>query len=593
MNTSNPVEQAPSNDAPSASGIRPLRIAPLWVLLPLIPLARFGPALVEDGLSRFWMISVFGPVLCCLLIVLWWLFLSRARWQERVFGFLGLVGLLASAVTLADPTMRGAGTSYFTMPAGMLCFGIAALFLASSPPARRTGAILAATALGFALSLLIRTEGMAGNYVFDVHWRWTPTLDEKYMAGRNASNSAGSATATPKPQTTSNEPTNWTGFRGNARDGHALGSRISTNWTATPPTLLWKIPVGPGWSSFGLEGDCLVTQEQRGEEEAVVCYSADSGAQLWVTSIKERFDEPLGGPGPRATPAIENGNLVALGATGVAQRLDPATGKVLWTADLRKLADRILPMWGYSASPLLVGETVILYGGGKGSLGVFALDLATGAVRWSAPAGDHSYSSPQLVTIDGKSCVLLLTNTGLHVLDPQSGKVLLDYAWPTQNYRALQPLVTADGVILLPTPMNEGTRAIRLHRKGDVLESEDLWTSKNLKTDFSDVAALQGSVYGMDGGIFTCVDLKTGARQWKGGRYGKGQMVAVDASGVLLMAAESGDVVLIAADPVEHREIARFPAIHGKTWNHPVLIGQRLFVRNSEEAACYRMPLPN
>jgi outer membrane protein assembly factor BamB len=169
--------------------------------------------------------------------------------------------------------------------------------------------------------------------------------------------------------------------------------------------------------------------------------------------------------------------------------------------------------------------------------------------------------------------------------------VRLNYEWKFQGYRALQPTAIGDDVILLPTPMSEGTRAIRVSKKGDELAAEELWTSKQLKTDFSDLLAYKGYLFGNDGSMFSCIDLKTGARVWKGGRYGKGQGLLLDSAGQILIAAEDGRVVLLQADPAAHKEITSFQALQGKTWNHPVLVGDKLLVRNATEAACYVLPL--
>jgi len=184
--------------------------------------------------------------------------------------------------------------------------------------------------------------------------------------------------------------------------------------------------------------------------------------------------------------------------------------------------------------------------------------------------------------------VLLLSNEGLTCVDPASGKERLNYEWKFQGYRALQPTVI-DDTVLLSTSMNLGTRAIRIKKNDGQLAAEELWTSRHLKPDFTDLVAHQGYVYGIDGGIFTCVDLKTGERKWKGGRYGKGQTLLLTEPGLLLIAAEDGRVVLLRADPNEHTEVASFKGLEGKTWNHPVVVGDKLYVRNAQEAACYQL----
>jgi outer membrane protein assembly factor BamB len=327
--------------------------------------------------------------------------------------------------------------------------------------------------------------------------------------------------------------------------------------------------------------------------ETVACYDADTGREAWNQQIEARLEDPMGGPGPRATPTLASGGLFITGATGKFLRLDPATGDVVWKQDLSTVAGRKAPMWGFAASPLVTGSVVIVYAGGSNGKGVLAFDSATGAPRWSAAAGTDSYSSPQLNTIAGEDLVLMLSNEGLVFLDPASGKARLNYEWKFSPYRALQPRLVGDDLILLPTGMNAGTRAIRVTKPNGQLAAEELWTSRNLKPDFTDIVTYQGYAYGLDAGIFTCVDLKTGQRKWKGGRYGQAQILLLENSGLILVAAESGQVVLLAADPNEHVEVASFKALAGKTWNHPVVVGDRLYIRNSQEAAAYQLPLAN
>jgi outer membrane protein assembly factor BamB len=439
---------------------------------------------------------------------------------------------------------------------------------------------------------------MTGDYVMDTRWRWSKSAEATLLATRSS-----------EPRTKANGETNgltgaaaaltsealanpeWAGFRGADRAARSRGPQIATNWSSNPPRQVWKIPVGPAWSSFAVAGKLLFTQEQRGPMETVVCYDAESGREVWNRQIETRFDDPLGGPGPRATPTIANGGLFVTGATGMFLRLDPATGAILWQQDLKSVAGRAVPMWGFSASPLVTGSVVIVYAGGPGDKGLLAFDVASGTLRWSAAAGNDSYSSAQLNTIAGEELVLLLSNEGLLCVDPANGKERLNYQWKFMGYRALQPAVVGDDTILLPTGMSTGTRAVRVKKTNGQLAAEELWTSRQLKPDFTDFVIHQGYVYGIDGGIFACVDLKTGERKWKGGRYGKGQVVLLENSGLLLVSAEDGRVVLLRADPGEHTEVGSFAALEGKTWNHPVVVGDRLYVRNAQEAACYQLPL--
>jgi hypothetical protein len=268
------------------------------------------------------MVPVFGPLFCCLLLVIWWLTASRATWKERLFGLLGLIGALAVTLLLVHPTMRGPGTSYLTLPMGMVAFGLGCVLLRRFRPVLRTGVPVLLAFGGFAVSTLLRNEGMTGDYGFGLRWRWTQTPEASMLAARKQEPFAkpdrsdlsklGLALANPE----------WPGFRGHDRNGRALGPRILTNWAAVPPRQLWKIPVGPGWSSFAVAGQLLFTQEQRGPMETVVCYDADTGRELWKHETEARFDEPMGGPGPRATPTLASGALFVTEDSGSLLRLD-------------------------------------------------------------------------------------------------------------------------------------------------------------------------------------------------------------------------------------------------------------------------------
>ena len=587
---SDPVP-AETNSPVSPPALRPLRIWPAVILIVFMVIARFVPAFLEGGLSRYWMVAMMGPMLCCLLLLIWWLAASRATWKERVFGFLGLVAVFALTMVLVEPLMRGPGTIAITLPMGMCAFVVGAAWFKKRRPLARTSVALLLAAAGFGFSGLLRNDGMNGEYQLTLHWRWAPSSEEQVLAARTTSSAA------PKPNLPSSEMSlslanpEWPGFRGVDRSGSWHGPTIATNWADHPPRQLWKVPVGPGWSSFAVVGNLLFTQEQRGPMEAVVCYDATTGREVWNHKYQARLEDPMGGPGPRATPTLANGGLFVTGATGMFLRLNPATGAVVWQKDLKEVASRIAPMWGFAGSPLVIGSDVIVWAGGKDGKGLLAFDVETGALRWSAATGDHTYASPQLNTIAGEELVLMLSNDGLVLVEPATGKVRLNHEWKFSGYRALQPTVVGGDTVLLGTPMNVGTRAIRITKVNGELAAEELWTSRNLKPDFSDMVTYQGYIYGNDTGFLTCLDLKTGDRMWKGGRYGKGQVLLLENAGLLLVAAEDGRVHLVRADPKEFVEVDSFKALVGKTWNHPVVVGDKLYVRNSQEAAAFQLSI--
>lgn len=588
--------------------VRGLRSWPAVVLLVLMVGARFVPKFLEGGQSRYWLVTNMGPLLCAVSLLIWWLAASRATWRERVFGFLGVIAALAASVALEHPTMRGVGMVYLTGPMGLFLFGAAAVWLGKRRPMVRTGVALVAAVVGISYSLLLRSDGMNGDYVLITYWRWAESAEEVLLGRGDGGGNVGRSGVDGIEAGRTNEPAmgavfanaEWPGFRGADRSGRVRGTalaRIATDWSVKAPREVWKISVGPAWSSFAVAGRFLFTQEQRGPKEAVVCYDADSGREIWKQEVEARLDDPMGGPGPRATPTLamvgtNEAGLFVMGGTGILLRLDPRTGEKVWEVNVKEVAGRErAPMWGYAGSPLVTRGVVMVWGGGSGDKGLLGFDVEKGALKWSVGgAGLESYSSPQLNRMAGEELVLVLSEAGLLGVDAASGKKRLNYEFKFNGYRAQQPTVIGD-TVLLYTGMNPGTRAVEVKKNGEELVAEELWTARNLRPDFTDFVEYEGHLYGIDGGFMTCVDAKSGERKWRDGRYGKGQVVLLEEARAVLVAAEDGRVALIAANAGEYEALGAFKALEGKTWNHPVVVGNRLYVRNAQEAACYELPM--
>src|SRR5262249_16538707 len=260
----------------------------------------------------------------------------------------------------------------------------------------------------------------------DFRWRWNPTAEDRFLAGlpKRAGEEAGSPSSPAHGWHPTLTPGDWTGYRGPDRDGVVRGVTIAGDWDTDPPRLLWRQPVGPAWSSVIVVGDRLFTQEQRGEQETVVCYESATGKEIWVHDDATRFWESVSGAGPRATPTFAGGRIFALGGTGILNCLDAATGKPHWSHDIKAVAGGKAPGRGDSGSPLVVGALVIVFAGGDGDQNLLAYRTDSGELAWTAPAGPSSYSSPQLTTIAGKPQCLFLSDRGLTSVEPATGTVL-------------------------------------------------------------------------------------------------------------------------------------------------------------------------
>ncbi len=397
----------------------------------------------------------------------------------------------------------------------------------------------------------------------------------------------GSPAAIPSAPGATGPSADWPGFRGPERDGVVRGVRIRTDWAASPPVRLWRRPIGPGWSSFAVHGDLLYTQEQRGGDEAVACYRLSTGDPVWRHRDGVRFWESNGGAGPRGTPTLSNGRVYALGATGILNVLDAGNGAVVWSRNAASDTGTKIPGWGFASSPLVLDDKVVIAAEGR----LAAYDLATGNPRWVGPAGGTGYSSPQLVTIGGFAQVLLLSAQGATSVAPADGTRLWDYPM-SSDVAIVQPALTAEGDVLISTSGAAGGTGVQrvavAHGAGGWTVAKR-WASTGLKPYFNDFVVHKGHAYGFDGSILSCIDLENGTRRWKGGRYGNGQLVLLPDQDLLLVVSEEGELALVGAAPDQFREIARVPGIEGKTWNHPVMVGDTLLVRNGQEMAAFRL----
>ena len=562
-----------------------LRLWPALLLIIIGILSSRLTELIEDGPSWLWMVVAFGPVACSLLALVWWTFLSRVKGRERIIGLLGIIGTGAITTVLLDETMYGPVLMMITFPLGMMGF-VTGIYLSRWLHLPQNGLAIAGCILGFGYSLFFRYEGMWGDFTVKLSPRWQPT-SESLLLNRRAEVEDALPLAR---RVQSIEQVSWPGFRGTERRGIATSSQIETDWIKHPPKEQWRIKIGPGWSSFAIAGELVFTQEQRGENECVTCYNARTGKEIWIHLEQARLNDPLGGPGPRATPTLYKGRLYTLGSTGILLCLDPINGEIIWKVDIPKEANRSVPMWGFCASPLLLGEHVIVHASESGDKDVFGYKASNGELAWTASAGEHSYSSPQQMNFGSNRQVAILTDEGLTLINPITGVVLMEHEWPHSGYRALQPCVVGDKQIVIPTGMGTGTRLLEIEVESEHWSVREIWTTKNLKSDFNDLLVHEGHLYGFDDSIFTCIDLATGHRKWKRGRYGKGQSLLLPEDNLIMVLSEQGELVVLDTDSENHEELASLQMLNGKTWNHPVLVGSRLYVRNSEEAACYQLP---
>ena len=468
-------------------------------------------------------------IIATILLLVWWTFLSRATNRLRLGVTFGLIGL----------------------------------------------AVLGAA--------LFRIRGVSGDLVPLLEFRWS----NQEMPSAAATNAAVKSPAL-NPSATYSFPQ----FYGPDRNGVLPGPKLETNWTSHPPEVLWRQKVGPARSGFAIVGELALTQEQRGEDECVVAYGLATGQQIWLHTDQTHYNTVIAGNGPHATPTVVSNRVFTLGGTGILNCLELASGKKLWSQDVVAESGGKVPQWGSASSPLVVNGLVIVHGGEGASHSLFAYRVEDGMLAWSGGAADPSYASPSLATLASEPQLLAFNHRLISSHDPMSGKTLWERVWGNGNVVCAMPVVLSSNQVLFSSGYGFGAELLEITRQETGQFSARLvWKSIRMKAKFAHLYAREGFLYGLDDGIFACVDLKDGSQRWKQGRYGHGQGLLV--GDVYLLMAEAGDLVLLQPTPDAPNELARHFIFNAKTWNPPALADNLLLVRNEQAAACLRLNLPS
>jgi outer membrane protein assembly factor BamB len=412
------------------------------------------------------------------------------------------------------------------------------------------------------------------------------TAPDYKMLEANRAKQTSLAAANSSPGIAQGGTNYWTGFRGPNRDGHYDEKPILTRWPKEGLRQMWRQPIGGGYSSFIVADGRAYIIEQRRDREVVAAYAVSDGRELWTNGWPGRFEEPMGGEGPRATPTYDEGRIYAMGANGEFRCLDAGSGRTIWRRNILAENHGEDLAYGEAASPLIVEDKVIVLPGGTNGSSVAAYDKLTGTPVWKSGSDEQAYSSPMLVTLAGQRQVLIMSGQGVMGILPESGRLLWHVTWLVNNFNAVaQPVVLGPNRFLLSAGYGKGCAAFEVAQSNGLFEARLVWKNTFLRNKFSSSVLYEGCIYGLDEEMLVCLDAESGERKWKGGRFGYGQVLL--ASGHLVILGGDGDLALVKASPVAFEELARFPALRGKTWNHPAIAEGKIFVRNSVEMACF------
>lgn len=372
----------------------------------------------------------------------------------------------------------------------------------------------------------------------------------------------------------------WPQFRGPQQNGVSVEKGLLRTWPESGPEVLWKKPIGSGFSTVTVAGGALYTMAVEGESETAYRLRGSDGEVVWRVPLGPVFPETFGN-GPRSSPTVDGDVVYVLSATGRLHALKTADGARLWELDLVKELGGLTPNRGFAASPLVDGDLLVVEVGGKEGKAIVGLDKKSGKLRWSALDGRPGYATPLAVTIDGvRQYVFIRTIMGDIVSLLPDGRVHWQYAW--------KPGAIASPLFLPPNRIfasaSEDVGAVLLEvglgedGKGTVKE---VWRNRLMKNHFSSSVLYEGHIYGFDNASLKCLVAGTGEQKWVHRGYGKGSLILAD--GLLYILTDQGQLVLAEATPAGFQEKAKVKVMEGKTWTSPVLSHGRLYLRDEDE----------
>jgi len=382
----------------------------------------------------------------------------------------------------------------------------------------------------------------------------------------------------------------WPQWRGPNRDGKVSRFTAPQTWPKEL-TQNWKTTVGLGDATPALVGDKLYVFTRQGGDEVTLCLNAGDGTELWRDkySAQAVTGAPSSHPGPRSSPAVANGKVVTIGVGGVLSCLDAATGKLVWRKDP---FPKVVPRFFTSMSPIIVDGMVIAHLGGQGNGAIIAYDLATGSEKWRWASEGPEYASPALLTVGGTKQIVTLAEKIIVGVGVADGKLLwqLPFAPQRRSYNAATPIV--DGQTVIYTGAGQGAKAVRIEKQGDGFAAKELWSNPELAPQFNTPVLRDGLLFGLSNrGNLYCINAQTGQTAWTDAspRGSRGFGAIVSAGSCLVVLANDSELIVYKPSDKEYSEITRYKVADTPTYAHPIISGNRVFVKDQESVAMWML----
>ncbi|MEM7349406.1 MAG: PQQ-binding-like beta-propeller repeat protein [Acidobacteriota bacterium] len=369
--------------------------------------------------------------------------------------------------------------------------------------------------------------------------------------------------------------------RGDAGDGSSFGLE-----------QVWSRPLGSAYSGILVTDGRLVTTFSDGTSDYLVALDASSGAEQWRYRISDTYKgAPNADDGPLATPTVDAGVVYGLGTWGGLFAVSLEDGKERWRLDLVADFGAVMPHFGFTTAPTVLGDLLVVETGGDDGRSISAFERETGALRWSTGDDTVTYQSPLVLNLGGETSLVAITDRSLLGLAPETGEVLWQHQHTEgdgRGFTAAQPVPVGEGGILLidgreaalfQVDKNAGDKNGE-GKNGGGYTVVEAWRSRELRSqgNFATPVPYEGYLYGFAGSFLTCVDATTGERVWRSRPPGVGNLVLIDGHLVILI--RSGEIVVAEATPEGYEEVLRVKALERGYFTRPSFAAGKIYVRN-------------
>jgi outer membrane protein assembly factor BamB len=369
----------------------------------------------------------------------------------------------------------------------------------------------------------------------------------------------------------------WPQWRGPNRNGISAEQGWKTQWPANGPARLWKAKVGVGYSSCSVSQGRLYTMGNTDDVDHVFCLDAESGQQLWKHSYPCPAKDPNGYHGTRVTPTVDGTRVYSVSRHGHLFCLDAVKGQVIWSKDFKKDFNAKPPRWGYSGSPLIEKNWLLIEIGGKGQ-SVVAFDKTNGKVIWKNGNDDVAYSSLVAFNHGRERSLAVFCKDNIVGRSMKDGRELWRSYWKTSyGVNAATPIIDGNKVFV-SSGYNSGCTLLALTAN----RATEVWRNKSMRNHVNSCVLWKGYLYGFDENQLKCMDFKTGDVIWNTRRFGKGSLMLADEK--LILYSDRGLLAVAAVNPKEYQEISSVQVLGGRaTWAMPVLANGRIYCRSLED----------